>query len=51
MRFNGGNEAKGTSTINLRIESHDLTLLFSFKYSCSNFEDFGGSTITIRDSI
>ncbi|HOV71382.1 MAG TPA: hypothetical protein PLO31_04140 [Dysgonamonadaceae bacterium] len=49
MHFNGGNEAQGTSTINLNIDNHNLTLLFSFKYSCSNSENFGGSIITIEE--
>lgn len=49
MQFNGENEAKGTSTINLSIDNNDLTLLCSFKYSCSSPENFGGSSITIEE--
>lgn len=48
MRFDGDNEATGASTVNLSINKHDLKLSFSFKYSCSNSENYGGSMMTIE---
>lgn len=49
MQFNGKNEAKGVSAINLSFGKYDLTLFFSFKYSVSNHKNYGGSIMIIEE--